>query len=385
MGPGGVVYLLTTALILGTSIYTQANLLFWGFGLMVGGLVASVLIVWQSMRKMQIQRLLPAHGVAGRPLTLRYLVTWFPIFSLLITEEQSRPLEATASPLRSQAFGWVMHLGPRQTIQAEAALWPMRRGEIHFERIAVSSSFPFGVLRKTVSFDQPGTLLIYPHLYKMKRRVIDALSRIDPVGRKHLERSGGSGEFFGLREYRAGDSLKIVDWKRSARTGDLVAREMAQPSPPRIMLLLDLTSRDPGQRHNGDDFTHEQIDRAIALAASVVCDAYLNHCQIGLIARGADCPAFPMHHSLPHRTRILDALARLTRSDPRGFEPWSVEPTVIVRPGRGEPLSRGRRQELGADDLERYVVDAGGTDLLTRRAKPRASSNLGRARIPSHT
>jgi uncharacterized protein (DUF58 family) len=252
--------------------------------------------------------------------------------------------------------------------------------------MVVSSSFPFGVLRRTVEFDQPGALLIYPHLYKMKRRVIASLSRIDPVGRKHLERNGGSEEFFGLREYRAGDSLKIVDWKRSARTGDLVAREMAQPSPPRIMLRLDLTPRDdpavtPDANGNGA-WKCDDIDRAIALAASVVCDAYLNNCQIGLTVSGAQCPHFRIHHSLPHRTRILDALARLRTGDQDDGPGGWAEPSVIIHPGRARPSGNARRQVLGAADLEQYVIESGGARLLTRRALPRSHQGRRRPAMP---
>lgn len=65
MGPGGIVYLLITSLILGASIYTQANLLFWGFGLMIDGLISSVGIAWYSLRQIPINCLLPLHGVVG--------------------------------------------------------------------------------------------------------------------------------------------------------------------------------------------------------------------------------------------------------------------------------------------------------------------------------
>src|SRR5690606_21260727 len=114
---------------------------------------------------------------------------------------------------------------------------------------------------------------------------------------------GGTEEFFGLRPYRFGDSFKTIDWKHSARTGSLISREFTQPSPPKIMLLLDLTrqeqpSPDPTtDQHPKSDAQegrpsrrrpkpsrpdpHDPVERAISLAASLVCDAYFYGYQVG--------------------------------------------------------------------------------------------------------
>src|SRR5690606_15223189 len=78
-----------TALIVGAANYTQANLLFWAFGLMIGGFVVSMLLAWQSLRGLEVQRLLPSHGVCGEPLVVRYQIKnrgWLPAFSLIVQE-----------------------------------------------------------------------------------------------------------------------------------------------------------------------------------------------------------------------------------------------------------------------------------------------------------
>ena len=82
-----------------------------------------------------------------------------------------------------------------------------------------------------------------------------------------------------------------------------------------------------------------------------------------------------MHHSLPHRTRILNALAglRWSENSAAGLPAPSsgVEPTVVIHPGRAGSAPNPRRQVLGAADLPQYVIEMGGDDLLTRRALPR--------------
>jgi uncharacterized protein (DUF58 family) len=316
IGPNGLIYLVATALILGTAIYTQANLLFWGLGLMLGVLVVSVAITWKTLRGVEIQRVLPTHGVVGEPLMLRYQIkncSRLAIFSLVIAEHWGRgkkgwrrtgPIAASPQRLRGQPFGWVLHLGPQQSIQAETSCWPLQRGGLDFKRIDITSTFPFGIIRKVVEFHQPAQLLIYPQLHRMNRRVTGSLSQIDTSGQRRVERAGGLEEFFGLRDYRVGDSLKMFDWKRTAHTGNLVVRELTHPSPPRIMVLLDLTDHAPPQ--DADPLAQRNCrEQAISLAASVICEAYFGGYQVGLAVLGLGGAPFPVHHSLPHRTRRL--------------------------------------------------------------------------------
>ena len=409
---GGVVYVVVTGLILAVAIYTQANLLFWSFGLMVGGLLVSLLVSWQSLRNVKVQRLSPGHGVANDMMVLRYHITnrsWLPIFSLVITEtwgkgrrgwKKTGPLAEQPIMLRGRPQGWVMHVGPNHTIQAEAPCWPLRRGTLHFERIILSSGFPFGVVRKTMEVEQPATVLVYPHLFRLNRKLLFSLSNFDPSGQKQLERGGGTEEFFGLRPYRHGDSLKIIDWKHSARTGELVSREMTQPSPPRLMVMLDLRHIDdamaaytdpnpPRKRRRkraasasssqgGVTPRQHAIERTISLVASIVCEAHFQGYQVGLAAAGCAFTPFPVHHSLPHRTRLLEALAQLDPEEAqRRTDALPAQPSLIVWPGAGDDMpgrggGAGDVAVFGAADMEKYVLEGeGGERMLRQRNRPR--------------
>ena len=110
--------------------------------------------------------------------------------------------------------------------------------------------------------------------------------------------------------------------KDTRRNGQLVSREMTLPSPPRVMLALDLSLSDDELPVLEDDSPQMRrkvrqlaIERAVCLAASMICDAYLHGYQIGLAVLGAPAPVFAVHHSLPHRARMLEALAQV---DPDG-------------------------------------------------------------------
>ena len=412
LGSGGWLFLFVAALILGAAIHTQANLLFWSFGLMVGGFFISTALALLSLRKVTVTRLAPSHGVVGEALVLRYRLAnrkrLLPVFNVVIREHWGRgrrgwkkhgPLAEQPSRLTGRPTGWVLHLGANQTVQAEATCWPLRRGTLSFEAIEIATSFPFGVVRRVTIVPQQDRVLIYPRLYRLNRRLLGNLMQIDMTGRKQLDRGGGNEEFFGLRAYRPGDSLRIIDWKHSARTGELVSREFTMPSPPKLMLLLDLTgerdgkttppparrseearptptawlrhlTRKPKKPAPPDPNPVDPVERAIALAASLICEAYFHGYQVGLMVRGASCLAFPMHHSLPHRTRMLDALAMLDPAQAAASEQLPVEPSVIVHPGVSERTGRGMGATiLGANRIDHYVreVESPTVDILSRR------------------
>ncbi len=404
---GSAAYLLVAALMLSVAWYFQTNPLFAAFGLMVGGAIVSCILSWLMMRKINVERVIPPHGVAGEAMMIRYRVhnakAWTPVFGLVVREGwgtgkkghlEAGPIADSPQRLRGCPTGWLLHLGPAGTGHAEAPAWPLRRGVLKFEKIRVSTTFPFGILRRVMEVEAPAESLVYPHLYRINRRLLHSMAEMDPQGKKRLERPGGSEEFFGLRAYRPGDSLKTIDWKRTAKIGSLITREMTQPSPPRIMVALDLRNienldidgseekpqrRRRRQKASTVDPRQAAIERAVSLTASVICDAYFNGFQVGLVVFGIAIIPFPVHHSLPHRTKILEALSRLDL-DMRTDEPpmLPARPSVVICPGKASATRVQGATHLGTSDMSSYVVDAdeGASTLLGQRHLRRVSQRM---------
>lgn len=398
IGSGGLLYLLVTGIILASAIYTQANLLFWGFGLMVGGLVLSVVAAVLVMRSIELTRIVPSHAAAGEALALRYRLHnrgWLPAFAVVLREEWPRAARGEAGVnavaggmLAGPPHAWVLHLGPGQTAQTQAPCRPRRRGTLRFERVVVSSSFPFGVLHKTLSFAQQDQVRVFPHLYRIRRHLLPKLTSSRGGGGLTVERAGGSEEFFGVRPYRPGDSPRMIDWKRTARTGDLVARELTMPSPPGLELLLDLRRSDPATPEQADvppDATginaRQLEERAISLTASLICDAHLHGYRVGLRILGAGGGVFRAMHSLPHRTRLLETLAAIALDGDtdgpshEGQAGATSRVDVIVWPGTGSAVPRraggagSSATILGAADFDRYVTTPAVLGDLTASAR----------------
>uniref|UniRef100_UPI0018288F48 DUF58 domain-containing protein n=1 Tax=Ramlibacter sp. TaxID=1917967 RepID=UPI0018288F48 len=59
-----------------------------------------------------------------------------------------------------------------------------------------------------------------------------------------VARASDSGEFEGVRAYRRGDPLKLVVWKKAAKSGELVSRDSLQAQ--RYELWLDIAAAGAG-------------------------------------------------------------------------------------------------------------------------------------------
>src|SRR5206468_1004752 len=110
---------------------------------------------------------------------------------------------------------------------------------------------------------------------------------------------------YGLKEYREGENPRFIYWKRSAHTGVLVAKEMTQVSPPRLLLIVDTFIEKRTME------AHAAVERTIAMAASLASEALGAGLSVGLCAWSDGWVAVTPNHGKRHRRDLLALLARL--------------------------------------------------------------------------
>lgn len=266
----GVIYALTSVFIAVGALNSQNNLLFLCFGLAVGGLLVSGVVSGSALMGIEAERELPRTPTAGERSIVRYTLTnrnrLMPSFALRVGEVRA-PKGLGATP------ALVEHVGARQRVEAIAPLLPSERGRHELSRIVVSSSFPFGLMRKSVLFERPASILVRPRLLPLRAGLIRELASIGHAGTVATQRAGRGDEFFSVREYYPGDPPRNVAWRRSARTGDLVVRELAAPAPRRVWLRLAPL----------DDATRTDVETAVSLASSLAVAANRAGYAVGLM------------------------------------------------------------------------------------------------------
>jgi uncharacterized protein (DUF58 family) len=351
-----------TVLVALAAMNSGNNLLFWIFGVMASALLVSGIVSGSMLRGLAVRRMLPQHGAVGEPMAVRYLVSnrnrLLPTFSVHFSEDSTNDGHGWRA-LMGPAAAWVMHIGPRETVHGEATFWPTRRGEAHFDGLRIATSFPFGIVGKSIVTRQPQRILVYPRLYALHRRVFEAIAPAGSVGTRVSPHAGAGDDYYGLREFRLGDSMRHIAWKRTANRDELLCIERTRPSPPKMRVLLDLTT--PTEAVSA---ARELEERAISLVASLVHGADLGGFEVGLTILGIDRPPLPVRRSHWHRDKIMAALAELDLdASRRGAAAFSGEgesaALVVVHPERPDPsLVRGEAWHFTAAQMDRLVERA---------------------------
>jgi uncharacterized protein (DUF58 family) len=243
--------------------------------LLGAALAGSMLLTWRELHDLTLRSLHAEHGFcdARLPLQLAFADDGRNRPGLTIAVDD---LEQPC-PLRSGSER------ARVTMPTDA------RGWTEVPRMRISSTLPFGLFRAWSWITPAQRVLVYPRI----------LADAQPVARNDdpNERIAGGDEFAGLREYHAGDPIRHIAWKASARHAHLLVREFDRAAP--------------GQPLRFDWHTLSGIDREtrISRLTGWVCDAYAAAHPWVLILE--DQRAIGPANDAAHYHRCLTALAEL--------------------------------------------------------------------------
>jgi uncharacterized protein (DUF58 family) len=107
------------------------------------------------------------------------------------------------------------------------------RGEVRIE-----SRYPFGLFIRSRRVDPGDPVIVFP---RPLRADLPAAAQAppDPGSVLPVNRKGDDPEVLLLRDYLEGDSVRHIDWKASARTGELKTKEMAGAAAAPLWIHFD--------------------------------------------------------------------------------------------------------------------------------------------------
>ncbi|MFM7132799.1 MAG: DUF58 domain-containing protein [Planctomycetota bacterium] len=320
------------------------NLLVWIFSALIAAFLASGIVSGFSLLRVRAIRIEPGRGRVGEPLLVRYEVVntarILPVYDLHVEETQAKP-GAGGSAFEKVGGAWLMHVGPRERFHGEAVYRPLRRGAARLGEFTVSTTFPFGLMRKCLHFSQPAEVLVHPEIRPLRAEVLAQIASGGVGGQRLSGKPGGSDDFFGVRDYRPGDSIRSIAWKRLAGTGQLATIERSRAVPPRLRVLLDLRAETSALRVAEGEDARALEERAIVLAASFVALADRLGYEYALSVAGVDVPPVALRRGHFHREKIMSLLASIdldrARTAGNGLSASDERATiVVVHPDRAD-------------------------------------------------
>lgn len=173
------------------------------------GMVA-MLHTWRNLAGLELQAARGAPVFAGAPAQFRLILRnrrREARHAITVTADGAAPLQADLSAASDAAL--------------DLQLPTRRRGWLALPRCTVASEFPLGLFRAWAYVELPARCLVYPSPAAPGMPWPAA-----PGDQGDGSRGNGEdGDFSGLREHRAGESLRGVDWKASARSEFLLSKQ----------------------------------------------------------------------------------------------------------------------------------------------------------------
>jgi uncharacterized protein (DUF58 family) len=140
-------------------------------------------------------------------------------------------------------------LGPRQRETLCVTVTPTARGERRFEAGQLRLRSRFGLLDVDIRVGAGESRRVYPNFEQQARFAwLAGDRRIPSAGIKSVQRRGSGREFDQLLEYQAGDPIRHIDWKATAKHSRPIVRKFQDERDQDVMMLLDC-----GRRMRADD------------------------------------------------------------------------------------------------------------------------------------
>lgn len=213
-----------------------------------------------------------------------------------------------------------------------------RRGIFDVQPVEVTRRDAFELFRLSRKYGRVERIWVYPRVLPLRRL---------PTGQqRNLEGPSsdtsplGNITFHRLRDYVAGDDLRLVHWRSSARAGHLLVKHNVDTSQPYTVVLLDLRP---------SLYTEESFEQAVDVAASVIVSAGVNKAPVELRLTDGTVLGGPR---LREVTPLVDHLTGV-RADPAGSLHAQLLTLRRVRSGTSLVVVTG---EIEPDDLP-YVAN----------------------------
>jgi uncharacterized protein (DUF58 family) len=193
------------------------------------------LLLFRFSRAMEAYRIVPEKLSNGDDNTIGLVLknTYpFAITALVIDEAPPQ------FQLRNLQF--TITLRPGQEKKLTYTLRPVTRGEYHFGNLLVYALSPLKLCMRRHVFHVPQTVPVYPAFLQMRRYELMAISnRLTEAGIKKIRRIGHNLEFELVREYVAGDDVRTINWKATARKVQLMVNQYQDERSQNVYSLID--------------------------------------------------------------------------------------------------------------------------------------------------
>ncbi len=199
--------------------------------------VFGLLLPWVSLKSMHVLASGTGEVIEGQPSGLQLAIerrAWWPAF---MVEVETHWQWGSRTIVLSHTIPLI---GARERRELGAQILFPCRGHYRLSEVVLASGFPLGLVTATRRAIQRGiAVLVLPQAQPVFLPAQLGISH-DPMGNQTTHRLGQSFELGTLRHYVAGEPVGRINWRASARSGELVIQHFQQSGSPLLHLVTDI-------------------------------------------------------------------------------------------------------------------------------------------------
>lgn len=252
--------------------------------------------------------------------------------------------------LQVRDMGIQVTLPPGAERTVRYTIRPTERGEYDFGLLNVFISSPIGLVQRRFPCAEEEIVPVYPSYIQMRKySLLAASDRLTEIGVKKVRQLGHTMEFDHIREYVIGDDYRTINWKASARRGDLMVNQYQEERSQPVYSLIN-AGRVMRMPFDGLTLLDYSINAALVLSNIAI----MKHDRAGIIGFSDTVgPVVPASRRNAQMKQIQEGLYHL---DTNFLEPDYAKLAAYVRSNtRGRGLLLLFTNFMAKTSLERQL------------------------------
>ncbi len=299
------IILVMSALVLRSTLLAAAAFMLGGATIITGWWIGRV------ERRLRVRHSVPGTVNYGEevPVTIEITNTsLLPVPWLQVVD--SIPLVLRTAPALRAAFP----LGAGATRRLSYRVRGARRGFYHLGPVRLRMGDVLGLYLRQLTAP-PAELTVFPRVVPLHELGLPAQLPFGPLP-ANLRRGEDPARPAGVRPYQASDGVRRLDWKSTARQGELLVRRADPTVAPETTLALAFRLQDFPAR-----VVQDSLERAAVAAASLGAALLARKLPVGLVSNGLDPKHPQVEVVLPlgkgdgHLQLLLTLLGRLEAAE----------------------------------------------------------------------
>jgi uncharacterized protein (DUF58 family) len=137
------------------------------------------------------------------------------------------------------------HHASRHEIAWQGRTWGVKR----FHALEIVATDPLQLLEAAEHAEGESPIRVLPRADPLDKYSPRASNPEPSLGAHNVSKPGDGAEFFTLREYQSGDSIRRINWKASARSTATMVNQVTRDTYARAVIFLDLREKEEVGAH----------------------------------------------------------------------------------------------------------------------------------------